>query len=85
MRMFGKGQCFGLNYHTEEIPKQIAFNLLSIACSFPKGWSIEKHQFMGIETKNKILTLLVCFQVSKKHSSFPTPPKPIQLSILKLL
>lgn len=49
--MIGSGYCFGLNIPTDQIQKQIAFNVISIACSFTREWSTEKHKFFGVYLK----------------------------------
>ena len=84
MRMIGSGYFFALNIPTDYIPKQIAYNAISIASSFPREWSTEKHKHFSNQFKEIILTLLISFQIHKKNKTLSIPPKPIQILIFKL-
>lgn len=83
VRMVGSGYCFGLNIPTDYIPKQIAFNAISIACAFPREWSTEKHKHFSTLFRKIIFNLLLSFQRHKKNKTLSVPPKPIQILIVK--
>ena len=85
MRVVGNGFCFGLNVPTDMIPKQMAFNSISIACSFQSGWSTERHKFYPLRFKEIVFRILLSFLIHKKNKTLSVPPKPIQLLIIKAL